>query len=402
MDLATFHSLLSRPGQTALAEVAALEPTDATFLACFESARKHHPPLLAKAAVETALLRLRARDKFRAADHMYFTREALEQATSELVARHRASRFAAFGRIADLCCGIGGDALALAAAGAVVDAVDTDPLRVAMTEANAAALGFADRVRVHTADALTVPLPEAKACFADPARRADGRRYLNPEDYTPPLSALRARFAADFPLAVKIAPGVAQSDLQATDAEVEFVSLAGELKECVLWFGPLRTSARRATVLPSGAALFTDVPRDPRPHAEPAALLYDPDPAVTRAGLVPDLAERLDARPIDPQVQLLTANQHAPTPFATAFAVEHVAPFHVKLLRDYLRRHAVGRITIIKRGSPADADDLMRKLKLDGPHHRTLILTRTDGWHAMIVCQKVGDSLRESRHSLRE
>jgi SAM-dependent methyltransferase len=389
MDIATFHSLLSGQGRSAIAEAAALSPTDSNFLACFETLRKHHPPALAKAAIETALLRLKARDKFAAADRMYFTREALEQATSEPVARHRAERFAGFGRVADLCCGIGGDALALAAAGLTVDAVDSDPLRVLMVEANAVALGVADRVRCHVGDALTVPLPEAKAAFADPSRRADGRRYLDPEDYTPPLSALRARFAADFPLAVKIAPGVAQADLRDTAAEVEFVSLAGELKECVLWFGPLRTAARRATVLPSGDTLFAEAPRDPRPHAEPNAFLYDPDSAVTRAGLVSELAERLDARPLDPQVSLLTSERHTPTPFATVFRVEHVAPFHVKLLRDYLRRHAVGRVTVVKRGSPADADDLMRKLKLDGPHHRTLILTRTDGWHAMIVCDRL-------------
>ncbi len=258
-----------------------------------------------------------------------------------------------------------------------------------MAEANAAALGFADRMRCHVGDALTVPLLEAQAAFADPARRADGRRYLDPEDYTPPLSALRARWTADFPLAVKIAPGVAQADLRSLDAEVEFVSLGGELKECVLWFGRLRTTARRATVLPSAVTLYAETPRDPRPLAPVGAFLYDPDPAVTRAGLVHDLAELLDAHPIDFQVQLLTTGRSAPTPFATLFAVEYSAPFHARLLRHYLRQRHVGRVTVIKRGSPADADDLLRKLKLDGPNHRTVILTRTDGGHAMIVCERV-------------
>lgn len=385
MDLDTFKQLLNSAGRAALGDAAALAPTDATFLACYEALRKRHAPALAKAAVETALLRLKARVKFADADRMYFTREALEQATSDVVARHRARRFAPYGRVADLCCGIGGDALALAAAGIPVEAVDSDPLRAAMAEANAAALGR--NVRVHVGDALTLPL-DVRAAFADPARRADGRRYLNPEDYAPPLSALRARFPANFPLAVKAAPGVAQADIRELDTEVEFVSLGGELKECVLWFGPLRTAARRATVLPTGDTLSADTPADPLPHGEVGAFIYDPDPAIVRAGLVHDLAERLGARPIDPQVSLLTSDTHAPTPFATAFAVEHVAPFNAKLLRDYLRRPAVGRVTIVKRGSPADADDLQRKLKLDGPHHRTLLLTHTDGWHAMIVCER--------------
>jgi len=384
-----FRQLCTPAGQAALAEAASLAPTEPMFLQCFETLHKQHPPELAKAALETALLRIRAREKFIHADRMFFTRQALEQASSEVVARHRANRFVSFGQMADLCCGIGGDALTLAAAGVKVEAVDSDPLRIAIAEANAAALDVGDRVRCHIGDAVTLPLPEARAAFADPARRADGRRYLDPEDYTPPLSAIRGRFPAGFPLAVKIAPGVAWSDLRATDAEVEFVSLGGELKECVLWFGPLRTTGRRATVLPASATLCAEVPQEPSPPQPVREILYDPDAAVTRAGLVHDLAEQLDAHPVDAQVQLLTANQHTPTPFATAFAVEHVAPFHIRRLRDYLRERHVGRVTLIKRGSPADADDLLRKLKLVGPEHRTVFLTRADDQHVMIVCSGI-------------
>jgi len=349
---------------------------------------KRHPAALAKAALETALFRVKTRDKFPYADRMYFTREALEQATSEPVARHRATRFANFGHVADLCCGIGGDALALASVGLSVLAVDTDPLRVAMTEANATALGLQNRIRCHIGDALTTPLPDVLAAFADPTRRADGRRYLDPEEYTPPLSALRARFAAGFPLGVKIAPGVAWRDLHQTDAEVEFVSLSGELKECVLWFGSLWTTARRATVLPSADTLAAEVPSSGRPVAPVGAFVYDPDPAVTRAGLVCDLAERLDAQLIDAEVQLLTSARRTPTAFATAFAVEHATPFHARVLRDYLRERAVGRVTIIKRGSPVDSNELMKKLKLDGPNHRTVILARASGTPVMVIGER--------------
>jgi hypothetical protein len=389
MDLTSFRQLLTPAGRAALAQAGALAPTEESFLACYESLRKHTPPELAKAAVETAILRARARDKFSAADQMFFTREALEQATSEPVARHRAARLAPLGTVADLCCGIGGDALALAAAGAGVLAVDSDPLRVAVAEANVAALGVADRVWCVVGDALTVPLSEAKAAFADPDRRAGGRRFLDPEDYSPPLSALRGRFPDGFPLAVKAAPGVPWNDLRDADAEVEFVSLAGELKECVLWFGPLRAAARRATVLPRGDSLSVEAPQEPRPVEPVGAFLYDPDPAVTRAGLVHDLAERLDASPIDDQVQLLTSARHTATPFATAFAVEHAGPFHARLLREYLRERRVGRVTAVKRGSPADSDDLLRKLKLSGPGHRTVFLTRADGQHVLIVCERL-------------
>src|SRR5437868_3606776 len=84
-----------------------------------------------------------------------------------------------------------------------------------------------------------------EAAFGDPDRRAGGKRHLRPGEYSPPLDTLRARFAADFPLGVKVAPGVSWDDLRPLDAEAEFVSVGGELKECCLWFGPLRGAGRR-------------------------------------------------------------------------------------------------------------------------------------------------------------
>jgi hypothetical protein len=384
MDPHTFRELLSATGARALADATALEPNEATFLACANKLRKGYSPELARAALETVLLRTKARAKFARADSMFFTREALEQATAEPVARHRAERLAPFGRVADLCCGIGGDALALATAGATVDAVDTDELRLAMCEANADALGFADRVNCVLGDALAVPLSEARAAFADPNRRVEGRRFLNPDEYAPPLRALRARFAPDFPLAVKVAPGIAHADIP-RDAEAEFVSLNGELKECVLWFGAPRTHARRATVLPSGDALAGGV-SEPCGIVPVGAVLFDPDPAVVRAELVPLLAEHTGARPIDEHVQLLTAGAVVRTPFARAFVVECAEPFNVGRLREHFRARRVGRVTIIKRGSPADADDVLKKLKLEGDGHRTLFLVRAAGAHTAIVC----------------
>lgn len=389
MNLAIFHQLLGEQGQAALAQAARLQPSEATFLSCWNQLRKQYSSELAKAAVEMAILRIKAQAKFSCSDRMYFTREALEQATSEVVAQHRARRFAPFSQVADLCCGIGADALAFAAVGLIVTAVDCDPLRVAMTEANAAALGYHERIHVATGDARTMPLPEVQAAFADPARRTNGRRFLAPEDYLPPLSTVRSRFPPDFPLAVKIAPGVAWADVRQWDAEVEFVSLAGELKECVLWFGSWRQVARRATLLPSGQELTANTPSRVRPVAAVGAVLYDPDPAISRAGLVPDLAERLEAFPIDERVLLLSATHFRPNPWATAFAVEQVIPFHPRRLGEYLRSQQVGRITFIKRGSPADADTLARQLRLHGSEHRYVVLTYANQQHVMMVCSQL-------------
>ena len=142
--------------------------------------------------------------------------------------------------------------------------------------------------------------------FADPSRRSDGRRHIAPDDYTPPLSALRAKWPIGFPLAVKIAPGVAWRHIECLGAEAEFVSVEGELKECVLWFGPLRTAARRATILPAGISLSAEETGELPPIHPVAAFLFDPDPSIVRADLTAPLAEQLQLFPIDHTVMMLT------------------------------------------------------------------------------------------------
>jgi hypothetical protein len=100
IDLATLADLRTPLGEAALATAMELAPDEATFLRCAGRLEKRFPRPLARAALETALLRRRARDKFSRAEEMFFLREALEQASSETVARYRARRFAGMGTAA--------------------------------------------------------------------------------------------------------------------------------------------------------------------------------------------------------------------------------------------------------------------------------------------------------------
>jgi hypothetical protein len=378
VDLATFDQLCSPTGAAALAAAAELNPSGPTFLACFERLRKHVPAELAKAALETVILREKARAKFSRAAEMFFTREALEQASGEVVARHRAGRFRGYTAVGDFCCGVGGDATGLAAVTRVV-AVDTDPLRLRMAERNVAAYGLAAAVRFSRADVLTDPLPDVAAVFADPARRVGGRRFVSLADYRPPPQSLLARLPAGFPAAFKLAPAVPWDELGPAGGEAEFISAGGELKECVLWLGPLATTRRRATVLPAGATLAADVPDPMLPAGPPRRFLYDPDPAVTRAGLVTNLGSQLNATMFDPTIGFLTADEWRPTPFATGYVIEEVMPFHARRIGEALKSRGLGRVTVVKRGSAVSAEELVRKWKLTGSDHRFVILTRVEG-----------------------
>jgi hypothetical protein len=375
MDLQTFRRLLTDEGRAALADATALRPNEASYLSCFTRLSKRHPPELARAALETLLLRDRARIKFSRADVMYFTREALEQASGETVSRHRARRFASLRKVGDYCAGVGGDSIGLSEHAEVV-AVDRDPLRLAMAAENLGAHGRRERVTFLEDDLTRIPLPDVEGIFLDPGRRAGGRRRLAVSEYEPSLEIIESWRERVPAIGVKLAPGIDLNELSPFGGEQEFLSVEGELKECVLWLGPLRTAERRATLLPGGHSLcLGGAPPAPQVSA-PGRYLYDPDPAVLRAGLVTVLAGDLNARQLDPSIAYLTADSLTPTPFARAHAVEEAMPFELKRLREWLRVRRVGRLTVKRRGSPIDPDDLVRRLKLDGPEERVLFLTR--------------------------
>jgi SAM-dependent methyltransferase len=385
-----FSALLTDAGQRLLAELRDLAPAEE--LAAATRLRRRHPAELVSAAIGQARLRQRAAAKFGPdAGRMYFTGDGVEQATRAPVAAWRAERLAALGvrRVADLCCGVGGDAIALARAGLHVLAVDRDPLTCAVAEANAAALGLADRITVRRADVADVDLARCDAVFIDPSRRAGpgGRRTFDPEAYSPPLS-LAVALAARVPYAaLKVAPGLPHEAIPPEASEAEWVSHEGEVKEAVLWFGTGPTAPRRATLLPGPHALTGTGPNAP---AGPVGrYLYEPDGAVIRAHLVAELAEQLSAHLLDPTIAYLTADALRPTPYAAAYEITDVLPFNVKRLRALLRERAIGTVTIKKRGSALTPEQLRSRLRLEGVNSCTIILTRVAGRAKMLLGQPV-------------
>ncbi len=127
-------------------------------------------PELGPLALEQALLRQRARAKHPRGAELWWTGEALEQATSYDVAVHRARRFAE--PVLDLCCSVGGDLLALPDGST---GVDLDQARLLLAAENARVLGR----RVHLVRADVTRLEPRGDVFADPARRSGGRRVFD-------------------------------------------------------------------------------------------------------------------------------------------------------------------------------------------------------------------------------
>ncbi|MDU8995152.1 THUMP-like domain-containing protein [Streptomyces mirabilis] len=386
MNDVSFASLLTPEGRALLDEVRGTEP--AQELAVATRLRRDHPADLVSAALGQARLRQRAAAKFGAedAERMYFTPNGVEQSTRTTVATHRARRLRSLGvrSVADLCSGIGGDAIALARAGIRVLAVDRDPLTVAVARANAEALGLADLIEVREADVTEVGTEAYDAVFVDPARRGGRGRIFDPEAYSPPLSwaiatALKAPLAA-----LKIAPGIPHEAVPA-EAEAEWISDAGDVKEAVLWFGT-EPGLVRATLLPGPRELRGRGLPDPAVR-EVGRYLYEPDGAVIRAHLVAEVAEEVDGGLVDETIAYITADELRPTSYAAAYEITDRLPFNVKKLKALLRERGVGVLTVKKRGSAVEPEELRKKAlpKQHGPHSATVFLTRVAGAPTMLL-----------------
>jgi hypothetical protein len=401
--------LLSPPGQRLLARLAqeaaagGLSPAGAppaaahrTDLALAVSLRREYPASLVAAAMTQQELRLAARAKFGRAMRMLFTRDGYEQSSSETIARHRAARFTGVRRAADLCCGIGGDLIALASRAEHVLAVDRDEVHARLALHNADVYEVADAVRACVADVRDVSLTGIDAVFVDPARRAGTHRFRAGTS-EPPLDwclSLPDRAPGVPAVCVKAAPGL-PAELIPAGWEAEFIADGRDLKEAVLWSPALATAARRATILPGADTLVADpgAPADPVRVGAPGEYLLDPNPAVTRAGLVEDLARMLGAWKLDPLIAFLAVPRDVRTPFARTLRVVESAPWNEKLFARRLRDLGVGAADLRRRGLAGDVEQIHRRLKLAGPHRATLVLTRVSDKPWGLICADPGSLL---------
>jgi SAM-dependent methyltransferase len=386
LDPHALDRLLAAEGQALLRLLpeGPLDPAEALRLGT--RLRERFPAELVAAALAQQALRARAAAKFSMANRMWFTRDGLEQASAEPLARHRAARYAAFAVVADLCCGIGGDLCALAPGRAVL-AVDLDPVHVRMARENARVHG-AGEVAAACADVRHLRLPAALAVFVDPARREGGRR-LPAGESRPPLAwclGLADRVAG---VGIKAAPGLPLG-LVPAGWEVELLADRRELREAVLWSPTMATTTRRATVFP-GPHTLEARPGPPVRCAPPGGFLLDPSPAVTRAGLVEELGRDLDAWKLDPRIAFLSADEPLRSPFGRSLRVEASLPWNLKRLREVLRQRGIGTVEVRKRGSAVDVAGLTTRLRLRGDGRAVVVLTRVADRPWALVCTEDRD-----------
>lgn len=353
-----------------------LAETRGSELAVQSALRRQFPDELVRAALLIHDLRKKAATKFRHADRMWFDRQGLEQSTNELISQYKAKRFQ--GAVWDLCCGVGGDAIALAGH-CDVTAVDLNPAACLRASWNAEVYGVDQRLKTVCADVLEFS-ETSGLVHIDPDRRpGSSGRVSRIEDYVPGLDYLQRMISRMEGGAIKIGPA-SNFGGKFPDAEIELISLNGECKEATVWFGSLAgPELFRATVLPSGESLAGHPMQAAAPIMPLGAYLYDPDPAVVRAGLVDLLAERLGLARLDAAEEYLTSDQLVLSPFVQPFEVLCNLPNNERELKAWLRQADIGNLEIKCRHIPIQADSLRRKLRPSGTASGVAIFARLEG-----------------------
>lgn len=395
MDRTGFLSLISPQGQALLAEVGDIDSKADMVKVVSKLRGKGHSAELVATVLTQVKLRRRAKAKFgEFSEGMFFTEEGLEQASRLNVAAIHAGRFRAQGlkHIADLGCGIGAETLALASLDMDVTAIELDEVTAAIATYNLARF---ENVKVEQADVTKVNLEQFDGLFIDPARRDlnDAKTNINKRKYDindfSPSFEFVLEAAKLKPTIVKLGPGMDHKDIP-SDAEAVWVSVNGDLVELTLYFGKVKKAEiKRAALLitPTGTHEITsgDTERLDAPLGDLGKYLYEPDAAIIRSHLVGDLATRLGLNIFSNEIAYLSGDEELSSPWLKGYEVIDNLVFDRKKLKAYLREKKIGTLEIKKRGADITPEQLRRELDPKGPGSATLIVTRVEGAHRVLI-----------------
>ncbi len=361
-------AVLGEPGWRLLMGAhAAVEAAAGDVLAAAEKLRRSNadaPPVERAAALELVTAGRALARKIGCDERLLAVREAVEQATSGRVAIWHAQQVPAGARLLEIGCGCGADTLALAHRAANLIATDVDAVRAACAHTNLMTLGLSS-ARVIPGDGLAVledDAARADVVFADPDRRPQGARSLDPDSWQPPLSALLA-LAPERRVFIKAAPSL-RSDVVPESFSVSYVSAARSC--CEAFVASHRDPAAPhvlAVQLPAdGPSVSLSGAREDAAPLPLGGALYVPDPAAVRASLLAELCVRHGLGVVSPGIALLTGDSGVDSPWLTSYEVLSCVALDPASIRGALRSVAARSVRVHVRGVPLDAATLQRSV----------------------------------------
>ncbi|MFM7129199.1 MAG: hypothetical protein ACKO0V_07555 [bacterium] len=328
-----------------------------------ESLRRRFGREMAEAILRLATSRRKAAGKMPQSEGLWLDPVRVEQATHQLVANHKARRFRGLA-VADICCGVGGDSLALAGEATAVVSVDRDRDALRRLYYNARVLGLESQILLVQGDANRDLIDGRVAVHIDPDRRAadrGGRPSFSLDACQPSLQTLLAYMTAYNGGAIKLSPGSdfelleTKANARGIRTETEIISLSGECREATVWFGQLAgNDPRRATILPGSFGLSgqPEMKGLQAVEAKPGDWLFEVDTAIVRAGLAVKLAKQNQLGALTPDGAWLTGDDecHGIVGSVQRFQVIESTNADRRAVREMLRKIGWGAAVVKTRG----------------------------------------------------
>ncbi len=401
LSLALLEWMMAESGEAWLERAREVLDAGATTLQTLTMLRRDLDAPQATAAVDQVLLRRAAAEKFSRASAMWFTRRGLEQASSESVARYKASRFPAGELVADLCCGIGGDAIGLAQRG-LCQVVDRDPLLVRIAAANCGAYA-ATNVVGDASDVTRLDPRQTPWVHLDPDRRKAGRRTIQLEFFDPGLPELERWSQGTRGLAVKIAPASAIPASWEARCERQWIGHRRECKQQVLWWGELARHPAERVAMVIGENDCVDEFRGRgslTSHArttKPGRFIVEPHPTVRAADLCQHLATAYALERLDHSRRFYSAEHPIPTGLVGNYESIAELPPRPKEVSAMLKKIDAAKPQIKAPGAPAALVQPLLSIPAGGTRNFVLILTEiNDRWRCLLT-QPVSDGWKRLR-----
>ena len=362
---------------------------------------------------------------------------ALEQSTAQDIGRWKASLWPNKGSVHDLCCGMGGDSFFLPA-GLKLTGVDLDENRLAMYRHNTAAFGkdtetiCADvrEVAGNNGAGKNGATKEGADFFTiDPARRAlEGENQRDLRNLTPTLEEVVEISRHYKGGMAKLPPGYPPAEIP-DGTETLYLGGHSDCRECLVLFGELAKNpdtVRAVIVGKAGETLAewtrrrdrsletldddlqekldrndslegkdrtyrTATSRSDLPLGEIGKFIAEPAPVLIRSHLfnAAALAHDPEAHLISEGIAYVTGGTPLPAPGFASYEVLAHTEIATGAVRNMLKEHDIGKITLKLRGVKLDPDAEIKRLKPKGKSEAILFYTRAQGEKIAILARRL-------------
>lgn len=326
---------------------------------------------------------------------------SVEQASSATMACFHASLVAKGSSVLDMTMGLGVDSAAIASLDeARVTAIERDSRLCLFAEVNYSSIPNLEIINADSVEWLRESQIRFDYIFIDPARRDDvGRRVYNIHDCTPDISEILPLLLEHAPhLLVKLSPML---DISATIAdlrhvaEVYVVEERGDVRELLVHIDRDVESdvdnTKIVAINVNSNFIFTRAEEAAASEyyeaPEPEGYLYEPSPAIMKAGPFRLLSDRFCVGALHPNTHLYVSSEMVDGFPGKCYRIIAVIPYASKYIKRFAKEYPAASVSV--RNFPCPAETLRAKLKVrESDAVKVAGVTLKGGEQVLVVMEK--------------